>query len=299
VEYKYDGVGRLVGRTDADGEQIFVQAGWSMVTESDQEGRRTYYTSSSAKTETNQQYFLFNHRGDTIAVSDKDGNISDQLYYEAYGPVTDTTGSPITPTPSSSLPPLFVGSYGIRYDRKTELSYMRFRWYDYCKMRFISSDSLLSQNRYAYASSNPLKHIDPTGLFTFEGVAEYFSSVPGGQQYADIINQSQGTNFIRTNVQLHLTIEGTGETSFFYLNPTKPRYLGYTKPTVVNDKVISNYITIPLWFNNQMAAATLVEELDHQKFNMNSANRCLNEEEYIFQREFNGHLSRIDTNSPS
>lgn len=30
VEYKYDGVGRPVGRKDADGEQIFVQSGWNI-----------------------------------------------------------------------------------------------------------------------------------------------------------------------------------------------------------------------------------------------------------------------------
>jgi YD repeat-containing protein len=146
VEYKYDGVGRLVGRKDADGEQVFVQSGWNIMTEQDTEGRRTYYTGSSSQNNNSTEganFFLFNHRGDTIAVSDKDGNISDQLYYEAYGKTTDSNGNPLDPAFSSPLPPLFVGAYGIRYDRKTELSYMRFRWYVTSYLRFLNSDCLL------------------------------------------------------------------------------------------------------------------------------------------------------------
>jgi RHS repeat-associated protein len=177
VEYKYDGVGRLVGRKDADGEQIFVQSGWSIMTEQDTEGRRTYYTGSSSQSNNSTEganFFLFNHRGDTVLITDQTGEVSNELYYEAYGKVTDNTGTPIPansiPT-STPLPPLFVGAYGIRYDRKTELSYMRFRWYDVNNMRSISSDLLLDINRYSYGKQNPINWFDPFGLYDiiFEG----------------------------------------------------------------------------------------------------------------------------------
>jgi RHS repeat-associated protein len=167
VEYKYDGAGRLVGRKDADGEQIFVQAGWSIMTEQDTEGRRTYYTGSSAVKDNSStegaNFFLFNHRGDTVLITDQTGEVSNNLHYEAYGAVTNQTGTPINPS-IETTPNLFVGAYGIRYDRKTELSYMRFRWYSQSKMCFISSDKLLQNNRYTYSNGNPISFIDPTGF---------------------------------------------------------------------------------------------------------------------------------------
>jgi RHS repeat-associated protein len=162
VEYKYDGVGRLIGRKDADGEQVFVQAGWSIMTEQDTEGRRTYYTGSSSQNNNGAEganFFLFNHRGDTVLITDQTGEVSNSLHYEAYGKVTNNTGTPIPANsiPSSTpIPPLFVGAYGIRYDRKTELSYMRFRWYSLSFSRFLSSDLIAGINRYNYAINNPI-----------------------------------------------------------------------------------------------------------------------------------------------
>jgi RHS repeat-associated protein len=91
-----------------------------------------------------------------------------ELYYEAYGKVTDKDGMPInltSSTVSTPLSPLFVGAFGIRYDRKTELSYMRFRWYSLSNLRFISADKIGSINRYSYANGNPLIFIDPLGLW--------------------------------------------------------------------------------------------------------------------------------------
>jgi RHS repeat-associated protein len=179
VEYKYDGVGRLVGRKDADGEQVFVQAGWSIMTEQDTEGRRTYYTGSSAVKDnsSDRTYFHFNHRGDTVLVSDGNGIINNALSYEAYGTPTNSIGIPLNKTELQSnlqtTPNLFVGAYGIRYDVKTELSYMRFRWYDNSKMRFVNSDLLIAQNRYAYSLNEPMRHIDPLGLNPFSSFDKF------------------------------------------------------------------------------------------------------------------------------
>jgi RHS repeat-associated protein len=194
VEYKYDGVGRLVGRKDADGEQVFVQSGWSIMTEQDTEGRRTYYTGSSSQNNNSGEanFFLFNHRGDTVLITDQTGEVSNSLHYEAYGKVTDNTGTPIPAnsiTSSTLLPPLFVGAYGIRYDRKTELSYMRFRWYSLSNLRFISADKIGSINRYSYANGNPLIFIDPLGLWNvYYSNGHIYAQMQEGDRPSDLTN---------------------------------------------------------------------------------------------------------------
>jgi hypothetical protein len=75
--------------------------------------------------------------------------------------------------------------------------------------------------------------------------------------------------------------------------PLLPENLSYIKPIIgANGQWESSRIVIPLWYDNQMAAAALVEEFDHHRFYMNPDNQNLSREDSIFQREFEGHLAR-------
>ena len=167
VKYFYDGDNRLVGRESSEGYNEFVQSGWDIVEETDETGRRTYFTGLSAvKEESNAgtEYFHYNHRGDTVLKTDKDGNILSDLSYEAYGKPTDETGIPANEISLGEFPFLYNAEFGIRYDRKTKLHYMRNRWYSGEQMRFISSDLLMDLNRYGYVEGNPISFIDKFGL---------------------------------------------------------------------------------------------------------------------------------------
>ncbi len=190
VEYEYDGNQRLISRKSSDGVDNFVQSGWDIVTKMDDVGKRTYYTgmsavsggssasgsSASESASDSARYFHYNHRGDTVLVTNANGEIIHNLNYEAYGKPTNNEGIPInnlslanstSPTGSASgnnLPNLYVGASGIRYDTKTNLHYMRFRWFSSSQMRFISPDLLMDLNRYAYVSGNPVNIIDILGL---------------------------------------------------------------------------------------------------------------------------------------
>ncbi len=74
VEYEYDGNQRLISRKSSDGVDNFVQSGWDIVTKMDDVGKRTYYTGSSAmESEDSVKYFHYNHRGDTVLVTDSEG----------------------------------------------------------------------------------------------------------------------------------------------------------------------------------------------------------------------------------
>ena len=185
VEYEYDGNQRLISRKSSDGVDNFVQSGWDIMTKMDDVGKRTYYTGSSAvESEDSVKYFHYNHRGDTVLLTNANGEILHNLNYEAYGRPTNNEGIPINtlslsnitaPNSSSNitggsgnnLPNLFVGASGIRYDTKTNLHYMRFRWFSGEQMRFISADLLMDLNRYAYVSGNPVNYFDPMGLWKY------------------------------------------------------------------------------------------------------------------------------------
>ena len=201
VEYEYDGNQRLISRKSSDGVDNFVQSGWDIVTKMDDVGKRTYYTgmsalsgagsasgSSAVESEDSVKYFHYNHRGDTVLVTDANGEILHNLNYEAYGKPTNNEGIPINTLSlknatdpgnncysttsvgntsggsGNNLPNLYVGASGIRYDTKTNLHYMRFRWFSANQMRFISPDLLMDLNRYAYVSGNPVLFIDEFGL---------------------------------------------------------------------------------------------------------------------------------------
>ena len=105
VEYFYDGNQRLISRKSSDGVDNFVQSGWDIMTKMDDVGKRTYYTGSSAvESEDSVKYFHYNHRGDTVLVTDANGEILHNLNYEAYGKPTNNDGIPINPCRSQISP---------------------------------------------------------------------------------------------------------------------------------------------------------------------------------------------------
>jgi RHS repeat-associated protein len=74
----------------------------------------------------------------------------------------DSWGSPETGGSKSGY--AFTGR---EWDAATELSYYRARYYDAKAGRFVSEDPIRTSggmNFYAYVFSNPVNHLDPTGL---------------------------------------------------------------------------------------------------------------------------------------
>jgi YD repeat-containing protein len=147
VEYTYDGTGKLTGRKDAERNDTYTQTGWDIVCEKDKNGVKTYYTGLSAYKEDGtiidgkqEIYYHYDHLGNTRLITDSNGNLLEKYNYEAYGRVLDAGNSPIDPIYLKDVHNLFVGGHGIRYDAKTDLNYMRFRWFGNDILRFISPD---------------------------------------------------------------------------------------------------------------------------------------------------------------
>ena len=60
-----------------------------------------------------------------------------------------------------------------KIDAATGLYYYNARWYDAQTGRFISEDPARDgQNWYIYTSNNPIKYIDPTGMFNWDTVTK-------------------------------------------------------------------------------------------------------------------------------
>ena len=106
-----------------------------------------------------QQFYHFNHRGDTIALTDASGNVMDSYAYDEYGKLIENTGT-------TENPFKFVGRYGVM-DEGDNIYFMRARFYDAEVGRFLSEDPLGfgggDWNLYAYVGGNPVCFIDSTG----------------------------------------------------------------------------------------------------------------------------------------
>ena len=110
------------------------------------------------------RYYHFDQTGNTIALTNNAGNVTDTYAYEPFGNTTSQG--------TSHNPFRFVGQFGV-VDDGNGLQHMRARYYRPDLRRFVSLDALYGQvtdpmslNRYQYVMGNPIIGIDPTGLST-------------------------------------------------------------------------------------------------------------------------------------
>ncbi len=113
------------------------------------------------------RYYHHDRRGDTVALTDGTGTVTDRASYGVYGELLSRTGTTNTPF-------LFNGKWGVQTDANG-IYYHRARYYRPALRRFLNQDSILGSidsppalNRFAYANGNPVTGIDPFGLDTFE-----------------------------------------------------------------------------------------------------------------------------------
>ena len=110
------------------------------------------------------RYYHADRRGDTVALTDASGAVTDQMGYGAYGELVARNGS-------SDTPFLFNGHWGVQTDGNG-LYYLRARYYHPALRRFLSEDGILgcierpgTLNRFAYTGGDPLGRVDPAGRY--------------------------------------------------------------------------------------------------------------------------------------
>jgi len=185
--YTYDGDGRRVARTTGTQTTRYVldpTGGdlYALLAETDATNKPLrYYLYGEGLvaqiTGTSHRYYHFDQTGNTLALTDDSGAVTDKYAYEPFG-ISTAQGSSYNPF-------RFVGKFGVM-DDGNGLNYMRARYYLANTGRFLSLDQLLGSvvfsqtlNRYSYTGGNPVSGVDPTGMCTdckiFEYAKDYFS----------------------------------------------------------------------------------------------------------------------------
>ena len=110
--------------------------------------------------------YVHNLQGDIVGIVDAAGNLVVVYRYDAWGKPLNITGS-LADTLGKRNPFRYRGYV---YDEETELYYLRSRYYDADRNRFINSDGYITTgsgqfngNTFIYCNNTPASLIDPDG----------------------------------------------------------------------------------------------------------------------------------------
>ncbi len=211
--YEYDYAGNRIAATANEvtrTEYLVDDYGLATVLAEKRDGNITTYTYGqeliSLHRADDKKYYLFDGHGSVRALADENGNITDTYTYDAFGELTDKTG-----TTENSF--LYCGE---QYDANTGFYYLRARYMDPSVGRFVTMDPYtgslfdpMSLHKYLYANSNPIMYTDPTGYFSLlemnasEAIDKIIDSAPTinyARLFDTINNMLSVYDFARTTV---------------------------------------------------------------------------------------------------
>ena len=168
-EFAYDAAGNRISKT-IDGVTTYYitdsSSGYSQVlkavTGTDEISYVRGFGLISRNDGTDTLYYLTDVTGTVRGLVDEDGNLTDTYVFDSFGNLTESTGTT-------------NDSYGFQGEEQDEtgLIYLRARYMDPETGRFLSMDTYggnlnnpITQNRYLFANSNPMRYRDPSGNFS-------------------------------------------------------------------------------------------------------------------------------------
>jgi RHS repeat-associated protein len=179
--YQYDGAGNRMSANRSGIASRYVLDRNSplsqVLAETDASGNTIYYyiyglgLISRIDANNNAEFYHYDSRGSTIALTDASGQITEAYAYDPFG-------RPINGEISDNRF-RYLGRHGVM-DEENGFLYIRARYYSTRRGRFITKDPTTGKdgdsqrmNRYIYALNNPINLIDVNGAFSIEplGVA--------------------------------------------------------------------------------------------------------------------------------
>jgi RHS repeat-associated protein len=163
--YAYNGEGYRTKKTVNGQTTLYVYEYDKVVLETDGAGKqlaRNVYGLNLLTREvgTEKYSYLYNGHSDVTALLDTAGVIKATYAYDAFGNITESTGTVQNP----------IRYAGYQYDEESSLYYLNARYYDPKIARFLSEDTYrgsdfdpLSLNYYTYTHNEPIMYIDPSG----------------------------------------------------------------------------------------------------------------------------------------
>ena len=139
-------------------------------------------------------YILKDHLGSWTTITDSEGNVEQEISFDAWGNLRDPETWLNYPTDEPAMALMFDrGFTGHEHLYAFGLINMNGRIYDPQMSSFLSVDAYVqspdnaqSFNRYAYCQNNPLRYVDPSGwLMLGAGHGTSFNNNPGwGESYS-------------------------------------------------------------------------------------------------------------------
>jgi len=197
TSFVYGSEGERVKKETGEDWKIYVGG----IYEKDQSGAQTCYIDAagvSVKKKSDGQLFfiLKDHLGGTSVITDGEGNVVTQQFYEPYGK-DDTIGSVENEVEDHK----FTGQ---EEDSETGLYYYENRYYDPALGRFVSPDPLFGLNKYMYCSNNPVNAVDPSGYKT---IAELYPSLPENNMPIEV-------SVVDNTITINAYVKFSGDTNF-------------------------------------------------------------------------------------
>ena len=194
--YTYKPDGLLLSKTVDDETTVHVWAGTNIVADVDAEGNLigNYFRGIGLIKNQDDEYFVFNARGDVVQLVDGSGTITQSYIFDAFGNEAD-------PDEYDTNPWRYTGEY---FDFESGRIYLRARFYNPRTGRFITEDPYWnihnmifgdentrlgdalglniytfrpcinairqSSNLFVYAGNNPVRFVDPSGEFKIAAI---------------------------------------------------------------------------------------------------------------------------------
>jgi RHS repeat-associated protein len=233
VTFKYDGLGHKVQKAFAQNSTTtttnYLYDGANAIEDVDQNGNVLARYEQTGNIDEplaelrsgTTSYYQADGLGSVTSLSSSTGALANTYTYDSFGNVTASTGS---------LTNRFEYT-GREFDSEIGIYYYRARYYDPNAGRFTSEDPTrfgiksrpairtVSPDFYSYVANNPLKGIDPTGLWEVE--------IGGGHGAGVLVRFGYSPSSGQFNFGF---FGGVGEGAFFNYDPTDP---GCHKPGLV------------------------------------------------------------------